>query len=89
MYHSSVSSTKSAFVFTDTLVWCKLNTTGQNLPPRAGHTTIAFGKNLFVFGGFANDQSLFNDVYVLDVGMLSIESYKLLSSFPVKRKPNK
>ncbi|XP_009596275.1 uncharacterized protein LOC107831980 [Nicotiana tabacum] len=52
---------------TDTLVWCKLNTTGQNLPPRAGHTTVAFGKNLFVFGGFANDQSLFNDVYVLDV----------------------
>ncbi|XP_060204931.1 uncharacterized protein LOC132632846 isoform X1 [Lycium barbarum] len=52
---------------TDTLAWCKLNTTGQILPPRAGHTTVSLGKNLFVFGGFANDQSLFDDVYMLDV----------------------
>ncbi|CAN4088355.1 unnamed protein product [Withania somnifera] len=52
---------------TDTLAWCKLNTTGQILPPRGGHTTITLGKNLFVFGGFADDQSLFDDVYVLDI----------------------
>ncbi|XP_055825667.1 tip elongation aberrant protein 1-like [Solanum dulcamara] len=52
---------------TDTLAWCKLNTTGQILPPRAGHTTISLGKNLFVFGGFTDNQSLFDDVYVLDV----------------------
>ncbi|KAJ8553730.1 hypothetical protein K7X08_024408 [Anisodus acutangulus] len=52
---------------TDTLAWCKLNTTGQILPPRAGHTTVSLGKNLLVFGGFANDQSLFDDVYMLDV----------------------
>ncbi|XP_060206530.1 protein GLUTELIN PRECURSOR ACCUMULATION 3-like isoform X4 [Lycium barbarum] len=52
---------------TDTLAWCKLNTTGQIFPPRAGHTTISLGKNLFIFGGFANDQSLCDDVYVLDV----------------------
>lgn len=52
---------------TDTLSWCKLNTTGQILPPRGGHTTISLGKNLFVFGGFADEQSLFDDVYVLDV----------------------
>ncbi|KAK4735495.1 hypothetical protein R3W88_009756 [Solanum pinnatisectum] len=52
---------------TDTLTWCKLNTTGQILPPRAGHTAISLGRNLFVFGGFADNQSLFDDVYVLDV----------------------
>lgn len=52
---------------TDTLTWCKLNTTGQILPPRAGHTTISLGRNLLVFGGFADNQSLFDDVYVLDV----------------------
>ncbi|KAL2464673.1 RING finger protein B [Forsythia ovata] len=51
----------------DTLVWCKLNTTGQLLPPRGGHTTIAFGKNLFVFGGFSNEQNLYDDVYMLDL----------------------
>ncbi|MFS8020029.1 putative kelch-type beta propeller [Helianthus anomalus] len=34
---------------TDTLTWTKLITNGELLPPRAGHTTIAFGKNLLVF----------------------------------------
>lgn len=53
----------------DTLVWCKLNTAGQLLPPRAGHTTVALGKHLFVFGGFSDEQNLYDDVYMLDVGM--------------------
>ncbi|XP_050375995.1 uncharacterized protein LOC126793498 isoform X2 [Argentina anserina] len=51
----------------DTLVWRELNTSGQLLPPRGGHSTVAFGKNLFVFGGFTNAQSLYNDLYMLDV----------------------
>ncbi|KAL9148457.1 hypothetical protein ABFS82_12G042500 [Erythranthe guttata] len=51
----------------DTLVWCKLNTTGQLMPPRGGHTTIAFGNKLFVFGGFSDEQSLYDDVYMLDI----------------------
>ncbi|XP_051116770.1 tip elongation aberrant protein 1-like [Andrographis paniculata] len=51
----------------DTLVWCKLNTTGQLLPPRGGHTTISFGKNLFVFGGFSDEQNLYDDVYMFDI----------------------
>ncbi|XP_027100563.1 kelch domain-containing protein 3-like [Coffea eugenioides] len=51
----------------DSLVWCKLNTTGQLLPPRAGHTTVALGKYLFVFGGFSDEQNLYDDVYVLDM----------------------
>ncbi|KAJ6875248.1 rhomboid protein 1 [Populus alba x Populus x berolinensis] len=33
---------------TETLVWKELNTLGQKLPPRAGHSTVAFGKNLFM-----------------------------------------
>ncbi|KAK3037975.1 hypothetical protein RJ639_030680, partial [Escallonia herrerae] len=52
---------------TDTLVWAKLNVSGQLLPPRAGHTTVAFGKNLFVFGGFTDEQNLYDDIYMLDV----------------------
>ncbi|KAG8388718.1 hypothetical protein BUALT_Bualt02G0154500 [Buddleja alternifolia] len=51
----------------DTLVWSKLNTTGQVLPPRGGHTTIGFGKNLVVFGGFSDEQNLYDDVYMLDI----------------------
>lgn len=61
-YHSDVH-----ILDTDTLAWCKLNTTGQILPPRAGHTTVSLGKNLFIFGGFTDNKSLFDDVYMLDV----------------------
>ncbi|MFS8002487.1 putative galactose oxidase/kelch, beta-propeller, kelch-type beta propeller [Helianthus anomalus] len=35
---------------TNTLTWTKLITNGELLPPRAGHTTVALGKNLLVFG---------------------------------------
>ncbi|XVE56785.1 hypothetical protein DITRI_Ditri04bG0038900 [Diplodiscus trichospermus] len=51
----------------DTLMWNELNTSGQMLPPRAGHSTVAFGKNLFVFGGFTDAQNLYDDIYMLDV----------------------
>ncbi|XVF54447.1 hypothetical protein PTKIN_Ptkin05aG0180800 [Pterospermum kingtungense] len=52
---------------TDTLAWKELNTSGQILTPRAGHATVAFGKNLFVFGGFTDAQNLYDDLYMLDV----------------------
>ncbi|TYI35686.1 hypothetical protein ES332_A03G092400v1 [Gossypium tomentosum] len=51
----------------DTLAWKELNTSGQMLTPRAGHSTVAFGKNLFVFGGFTDAQNLYDDLYMLDV----------------------
>lgn len=54
------------FLDTDTLIWGKVNTLGQLMPPRAGHTTVALGKNLFVFGGFSDEQNLFDDIYNLD-----------------------
>lgn len=53
----------------DTLVWRELNTLGHLLTPRAGHSTVAFGKKLFVFGGFTDAQNLYNDLYMLDIGM--------------------
>ncbi|XP_010260388.1 PREDICTED: rab9 effector protein with kelch motifs-like isoform X3 [Nelumbo nucifera] len=52
---------------TDTLVWRELYTSGQVLPPRAGHSTVAFGKNLFVFGGFTNARNLYDDLHMLNV----------------------
>ncbi|XP_027192931.1 uncharacterized protein [Cicer arietinum] len=52
---------------TDTLMWRELSTSGQLLPPRAGHSTVSFGKTLFVFGGFTDAQNLYNDLYMLDI----------------------
>ncbi|XP_011012262.1 PREDICTED: host cell factor-like [Populus euphratica] len=52
---------------TETLVWEELNTSGQKLPPRAGHSTVSFGKNLFVFGGFTDAQNLYDDLHMLNV----------------------
>lgn len=57
------------FILSETLTWTELKTSGQMLPPRAGHATVAFGKNLFVFGGFTDSQNLYDDLYMLDVGM--------------------
>ncbi|KAJ8752439.1 hypothetical protein K2173_004075 [Erythroxylum novogranatense] len=51
----------------ETLVWKELDVFGQKLTPRAGHATVAFGKNLFVFGGFSDAQNLYDDLYMLDV----------------------
>ncbi|CAN6477130.1 unnamed protein product [Victoria cruziana] len=52
---------------TDTLVWRELSTSGQILPPRAGHSTVALGKYLFVFGGFTDDRNLYDDLHVLNI----------------------
>ncbi|KAG9439061.1 hypothetical protein H6P81_019226 [Aristolochia fimbriata] len=51
----------------DTLVWMELQTSGQMLTPRAGHSTVAFGKHLFVFGGFTDDRNLYDDLHLLNV----------------------
>ncbi|KAJ8773160.1 hypothetical protein K2173_028337 [Erythroxylum novogranatense] len=51
----------------ETLVWKELSTSGQHMTPRAGHATIPFGKNLFVFGGFSDAQNLYDDLFMLDV----------------------
>lgn len=51
----------------DTLVWKELSTSGQMLTPRAGHSTVALGKHLFVFGGFTDDRNLYDDLHVLNV----------------------
>nr|KAJ0206869.1 hypothetical protein LSAT_V11C500244390 [Lactuca sativa] len=51
----------------DTLTWTKLVTSGKILPPRAVHTYIALGKNLFVFGGFTDAVDLYNDLYMFDL----------------------
>lgn len=61
-------------------MWRELSTSGQLLPPRAGHSTVSFGKNLFVFGGFTDAQNLYNDLYMLDIGMFNI-AHQIHSSY--------
>lgn len=60
------------YVLSETLTWKELKTSGQMLSPRAGHATVAFGKNLFVYGGFTDSQNLYDDLYMLDVGMYHV-----------------
>nr|CAD1837969.1 unnamed protein product [Ananas comosus var. bracteatus] len=52
---------------TETLAWEKMITAGQAFPPRAGHTAMTIGSNIFVFGGFRDDRNLYDDLCVLDV----------------------
>lgn len=61
-------------ILLDTLTWKELNTSGMMLSPRAGHSTVAFGKNLFVFGGFTDSQNLYDDLYMIDVGKFDVIS---------------
>ncbi|KAK8924143.1 Acyl-CoA-binding domain-containing protein 4 [Platanthera zijinensis] len=51
----------------DTLTWRQITTSGQMLAPRAGHTTVSLGNNLFVFGGFTDARNLYDDLHVLNV----------------------
>ncbi|KAL6012027.1 hypothetical protein ACLOJK_002498 [Asimina triloba] len=55
------------FLQSDTLVWRELNTSGHILTPRAGHSTVALGNHLFVFGGFTDDRNLYDDLHILNV----------------------
>uniref|UniRef100_A0A1D1XJC7 Acyl-CoA-binding domain-containing protein 5 n=1 Tax=Anthurium amnicola TaxID=1678845 RepID=A0A1D1XJC7_9ARAE len=52
---------------TDTMVWKELNTSGQMPAPRAGHSTVALGRNLIVFGGFTDHRNLYDDLHVLNL----------------------
>lgn len=51
----------------DTLTWRQITTSGQMLAPRAGHTTVSLGNNLFVFGGFTDARNLYDDLHVLNL----------------------
>lgn len=59
-------------------MWEPLKTSGKIFPPRAGHTTVPLGSNLFVFGGFSDAKNLYDDLYVLNVGKLIVNIFLLL-----------
>ncbi|KAH0938479.1 hypothetical protein HID58_005940 [Brassica napus] len=71
---------------TDTFAWKQMKTSWQQLTPRAGHITVAIERNLFVFGGFRDPQSLYNDLYVLDVdGVVEARSAQTRGRLPLRK----
>ncbi|OVA14594.1 Kelch repeat type 1 [Macleaya cordata] len=52
---------------TDSLIWKELSSACWILPARAGHSTVALGKHLFVFGGFTDDRNLYDDLNMLNL----------------------
>lgn len=52
---------------TDSLIWKELSNACWILPARAGHSTVALGKHLFIFGGFTDDRNLYDDLHVLNL----------------------
>ena len=81
LLYASLRLVLEFLVSLDTLIWRELNTSGQLLPPRAGHSTVSFGRQLFVFGGFTDSQSLYNDLYMLNVGMFTTAIHNFMFSF--------
>ena len=50
----------------DTLTWRAVSTRGAKPRPRAGHTAVAFGRQLVVFGG-SGAGSTYGELWVLDM----------------------
>jgi hypothetical protein len=45
--------------------------TGDIPMPRSGHAVAAYGRFMFLFGGIDfGEEAVFNDLYILDTGML-------------------
>ena len=56
-----------AFFDTETLLWCTVETFGEQLPPLRAHTTTLVGKVLYIFGG-GDGPTYSNDVWTFDTG---------------------
>ena len=48
--------------------WTCLATKGTRPPARCNHTMTTVGKNLYIFGGRAGEDILFNDIHSFDTG---------------------
>mmetsp|Transcript_43552 Transcript_43552/g.94900 ORF Transcript_43552/g.94900 Transcript_43552/m.94900 type:complete len:670 (+) Transcript_43552:115-2124(+) len=46
-------------------IWTTVETSGEGPSARGGHTAVAFGQDMLIFGG-ANSDETYNDVYKLD-----------------------
>lgn len=51
----------------DKLYWHKINCTGEIPGPRYGHTAHILGSRMFLFGGKGPGETVYKDVYFLDL----------------------
>ncbi len=58
MYNSAVDS-----------LFVAVRATGDVPMPRSGHSVVAYGKYMFLFGGIDfTEEAVFNDLYILNTG---------------------
>ena len=57
------------------LLFVNIQATGDVPMPRSGHSVVAYGKYMFLFGGidFA-EEAVFNDLYILHTGKYFIRT---------------
>ena len=60
--------------------WSQLPTAGEQPPKMSGQSAVAFGAKIVVFGGMnMAEQMIYNDVWVLDTGMLTMRAQRVHS----------
>jgi hypothetical protein len=65
----------------NSMVWSKPSVTGELPHACAAHTATAIGALVIVFGGASPQGSMFNDMFVMDTGVLTQMSARLLAPF--------
>jgi N-acetylneuraminic acid mutarotase len=59
--------------------WSSVEQQGDVPTPRSGHSTAAFGKFLFLYGGIDfSEEVAYNDLYLLDTGNFIIDWIQIL-----------
>ena len=66
--------------------WAMVRPKGDTPVKRMGHTCVAGGKMIYIFGGEDENGNLLNDVCVLDVERNTFKQYKNLKHSPSARK---
>jgi N-acetylneuraminic acid mutarotase len=51
------------------MTWTRHKGEGDAPTARSGHSAVAYGNHLYIFGGY-DSRKYYNDVHVLDVGTL-------------------
>lgn len=70
--HSDIPSAEVSIFNTDTMKWMQPQIKGVDRPiARAGHACTNIREKLFIFGGISADDTLLNDIWILDQDSMS------------------
>jgi hypothetical protein len=82
--YRSLSSVKSSSVGSSSLFESLKSSSGDIPTPRSGHSLVAYGKYVLLFGGIDfSEEVCYNDLYLLDSGLFCCNCRLSLSSFPL------